>query len=176
MKTTYYVASSLDGFIAEPDGSVAFLDEIGGEPDVAAYEAFFAGVDALLMGRRTYDQVLGFGEWPYGDRPCWVMTHRELSEGPETVVAIAGSPQQVHAQIAAQQYQHLWLIGGADLAAQFLHHGLIDQVVVSLIPMALGQGISLFANLSGHVKLALTESIPRAHGILELTYVPVQET
>lgn len=176
MKTTYYVASSLDGFIAEPDGAVDFLDAIGGEPDAAAYEQFFAEVDALLMGRRTYDQVLGFGEWPYGDRPCWVMTHRELGDGVGNVAAIAGAPQQVHAHIAAQPHQHLWLIGGADLAAQFLHHGLIDQVVVSLIPIALGQGIPLFSNLPRHIKFSLTEVIPRAHGIVELTYVPIQET
>ncbi|MEM6839771.1 MAG: dihydrofolate reductase family protein [Cyanobacteria bacterium P01_C01_bin.120] len=176
MKTTYYVASSLDGFIAEPDGAVDFLDAVGGEPDVAAYEAFFAGVNALLMGRRTYDQVLGFGEWPYGDRPCWVMTHRELGDGLGNVAAIAGSLQQVQAQIRAQQHQHLWLIGGADLAAQFLHQGLIDQVIVSLIPTALGRGISLFSSLPRHIKLSLIEVIPRSHGIVELTYVPVQET
>jgi dihydrofolate reductase len=176
MKTTYYVASSLDGFIAEPDGSVNFLDAVGGEPDVAAYAAFFAGVDALLMGRRTYDQVLSKGDWPYGDRPCWVMTHRDLSAGPENVMAIAGTSKQVHAHIAAEQHQHLWLVGGADLAAQFLHQGLIDQVVVSLIPMVLGQGIALFSNDPHQVRLSLTDVIPRAHGIVELAYVPMQET
>lgn len=171
MKTTYYVASSLDGFIAEPDGGVNFLSLVGGEPEPEPYEQFFAGVDALLMGRRTYDQVLGFGEWPYGDRPCWVLTHRELSAGSEHVVAISGTPQQVHEQIAAQPSQHLWLIGGANLAAQFLHQGLIDQIVVSLIPIVLGQGIPLFSNLPHQVMLALTHVTPRAHGIVELTYV-----
>jgi dihydrofolate reductase len=132
-------------------------------------------VDALLMGRRTYDQVLGFGEWPYGDRPCWVLTHRELSAGPEHVVAIAGTPQQVQEQIAAQSCQHLWLVDGANLAAQFLHQGLIDQIVVSLIPIVLGQGIPLFSNLPRQVMLSLTDVTPRAHGIVELTYTPTRE-
>ncbi|MEM9216524.1 MAG: dihydrofolate reductase family protein [Cyanobacteria bacterium P01_F01_bin.150] len=171
MKTTYYVASSLDGFIAESDGAVDFLDIIGAEPNTDAYDQFFAGVDALLMGRRTYDQVLGFGEWPYGDRPCWVMTHRELDPNSATVGAIAGTPQQVHGQIAARSYQHLWLVGGANLAAQFLHQGLIDQIVVSLLPIVLGQGIPLFSNLPDQVLLSLNDVTARDCGIVELTYV-----
>ena len=175
MKTTYYVAASLDGFIAEPDGGVDFLDVIGEEPNAAAYEQFFAGVDALLMGRRTYDQVLSFGEWPYSDRPCWIMTHRELSTDSAPVVAIAGTPQQVHKQIAAHACQHLWLIGGADLATQFLSQGLIDQLVVSLIPIVLGQGIPLFSNLPHQVVLSLKDVTARDHGIVELTYVPTQK-
>ena len=175
MKTTYYVAASLDGFIAEPEGAVDFLDAIG-ELDATAYEQFFAGVDALLMGRRTYDQVLGFGEWPYGDRPCWVMTHRELDAGPDRAMAIAGTPQQVHQHIAAHPCQHLWLVGGADLATQFLQERLIDQVVVSVVPIVLGQGIPLFSNLQNQVVLSLMDVTPRPHDIVELTYIPAQET
>jgi len=172
MEITYYVASSLDGFIAEPDGGIDFLSLVGGEPDPEPYEQFFSGVDALLMGRRTYDQVLGFGEWPYGDRPCWVMTHRALNNGSDHVVAIDGTPSDVYQQIAEQRCQHLWLVGGADLASQFLQQGLIDRIVVSVMPVVLGSGIPLFSRLVNTVMLTLVDVVPRTQGIVELTYTP----
>jgi len=172
LRTTYYVASTLDGYIAEPDGGVDFLSLIGGEPDPESYEVFVGSVDALLMGRRTYDQILGFGAWPYGDRPCWVVSHRGIDPRPEPIVATPGTPRQVYDQIRQTGANHLWLVGGADLASQFLSAGLLDSLIVSVVPVVLGSGIALFAGLAGAISLEYRDAIPRANGIVELSYVP----
>lgn len=169
MQITYYVASTLDGFIAKPDGSVDFLSLINGEPE--PYQEFVAGIDALLMGRRTYEQILSFGEWPYGNRRCWVMTHHALPSH-DTAISIGGSPGNVYDQIRASGVSHLWLVGGGNLAAQFLHHGLIDSVIVSVLPILLGEGIALFSDLTNTVLLFYVRSIPRASGIVEISYKP----
>lgn len=148
MKTTYYVASTLDGFIAEPDGGVNFLSLAGGEPDLEPYEAFVGTVDSMLMVRRTYDQILGFGTWPYGDRRCSVMMHRDIDPRSERVAAINGTRRGVFDRINDTGATHLWLVGGADLASQFLLAGLVDLIAVSVLPVVIGEGVSLFSGLT----------------------------
>lgn len=78
MKSTYYVASSLDGYIAKEDGDVSWLDDLGVSPEESGYEEFYSTVDALVMGRKTYDKLHKFGSWPYGDKPTWVCTTNSI--------------------------------------------------------------------------------------------------
>ncbi len=170
MKTTYYVGSTLDGFIAEADGGVKFLSLDGLEPDLGPYEEFFGTVDSTLMGRRTYDQILGFGDWPYGEKPCWVMTHGDIDPTATSISATRGTPGKVHSAIKNTGATHLWLVGGADLASQFLSAGLIDSVVVTVLPVVLGNGIPLFSGLAETTRLVHVETIERASGLVELRY------
>lgn len=154
-RTIYYTATTLDGFLADPDDSLDWLlrqpQEDGGSND---YGAFFSGVGALVMGATTYEWILRHerGSWPYV-APVWVMTHRDL---PLPRSSAAGSDSaadapdirfsqaaiaQVHAEMrAAAGDRDLWVVGGGDLAGQFADAGLLDEIRVSVAPVVLGAG------------------------------------
>ncbi|MCP4766382.1 MAG: dihydrofolate reductase [Gammaproteobacteria bacterium] len=169
MRTTYYVASTVDGFIAEADGSVDYLSELG-EPDPNPYEKFISSVDGLLMGRSTYDQVLGFGQWPYSELACWIATNRELDQVAGNTLAIQGDPKAMVSRIEDAGTKHLWLVGGGKLATQFLRAKLIDRLIVSIIPVALGAGIHLFEGLDAKHWFTHEQTETRSGGIIELHY------
>jgi len=146
-RTIYYTATTLDGFIADPGDSLAWL--FGQESDPCGplgYEAFIAGVGALVMGATTYEWVRAHldhsGEpWPYS-HPTWVMTRRQLpSAGGADVRMAEGDVARVHAElVVAAAGRDVWVVGGGDLAGQFADAGLLDEVIVSVAPVTLGQG------------------------------------
>jgi dihydrofolate reductase len=152
VKTTFYTATTLDGFIADEHDGLDWLltqpqDEEGG---AMSYDAFIADVGAIVMGRTTYDWVrdhLGSsGERWYYDMPAWVMTHADLPvvEGADVRFA-QGDVREVHAAMAAAaDGKDLWVVGGGDLAAQFAAAGLLDELVLSIAPVTLGGGRPLF--------------------------------
>ncbi|MFC7132454.1 MULTISPECIES: dihydrofolate reductase family protein [Salinibaculum] len=172
-RVTLYIAASLDGFIADEDGGVGWLDEYqqtaeSGETG-EAYAAFFESVDCLVVGSKTYEQIRGFGEWPYGDRPTYVLTHRDLPRAAETVEFRDGDVQSVATELK-EQYGHVWLVGGAALAGSFLREGQIDEIRLSLIPVLLGGGVSLFPATDETQALELRDAVARDDGIVELRY------
>jgi dihydrofolate reductase len=169
VRTTYYVASTVDGFIAEVDGGVGYLSELD-DHDPNSFEVFIGSVDGLLMGRSTYDQVLGFGQWPYGKLPCWVATNRDLEQVAGNTSAIQGEPNKMISQIEATNAKHLWLVGGGKIAAQFLRAKLIDHLIVSIIPVALGTGIRLFEGLDAKQWFTYEKTEFRSGGIIEVHY------
>ncbi len=168
MEVSYYVAVTLDGFIAEADGSVGFLEQLG-EPDPNGYEAFFNSIDGLLMGRATYDQILTFGDWPYGDKPCWVATGRELESGTRGK-ALSGTPQELVDSIQPNGIQRLWLVGGSRLAGQFANAQLIDKLIASVVPVCIGSGNPLFQSLQTSHWFGLEQTFQRNHGVMELHF------
>lgn len=170
MKSTYYVAASLDGFIAEADGGVGFLDVVGEEQDPQPYNDFFASVDAMVMGKRTYDQVLGFGVWPYGETRCLVMTHESIGSDHESVTAFQGGPREVIGELQASNHEHLWVVGGGNIASQFLANSLLDQLIVTIIPVILGKGIPLVSEIPTMSELSLEAHTPRGEKMIELKY------
>ena len=172
LSVSYYVAASLDGFIATKAGGVDWLDCVEVDGEDYGYAEFFNSVDGLLMGRATYDQARSFGPWLYGNKPCWVWTHRSLAADEPAIVATAAPPRTIVANAAAQGLQHLWLVGGGKLAALFQAEHLISQYIVSLVPVVLGDGIPLFANAGVLESLALQDAKPFASGLVQLTYVP----
>lgn len=140
----YYLAVSLDGFIAGPAGELDWLMQF--PADGADYDGFFAGVGSLVMGRATYDFVRANGEWTYGDRPAAVVTHRPLDAPPGAAFAVAGTPAEILAELAARGAPGpVWIVGGADIAGQFLDAGLIDEIDLQYTPVAIGAGIPVFA-------------------------------
>ena len=149
-RTTYYTATSLDGFIADEQDSLDWLlSQDQDETGPLGYDEFFAGIGAMVMGATTYawvrDHLAATGEaWPY-DIPCWVMTHRGLGEPVGEVRASAAPVAEVHAaMVAAAGGRDLWVVGGGDLAGQFADAGLLDEVVVYVAPVTLGAGRPLF--------------------------------
>lgn len=160
MKTSVFVGTSLDGFIARPNGAFDFLTAPGGRtPPPGAqeshgYEEFIATVDALAIGRNTYDIVLGFDTWPYGSKPVFVLSTRDLAPAPTgaMVERLSGSPAEVLSTLVARGFQHIYVDGGVTIQ-RFLAAGCIDRLIISRVPVLIGQGIPLFGALSHDVAL-----------------------
>ena len=141
-KIAYFVAASLDGYIADADGGVGWLPE--GNPDDYGYADFYGRVEALVMGRRTYDQVVGFGQWPYPGKPTYVFTGAPPADGPPDVHFVHTDPASFAQTVGARHPGTVWLVGGANLAEQFRSAGLIDEYLVFVMPIILGRGVPLF--------------------------------
>ncbi len=169
-KIVYYVAASLDGYIADADGGVGWLPE--GDPDDYGYSDFYAGVDALVMGRRTYDQVLTFGEWPYAGKPTYVFTSNPPADNPHGVEFVGASPTEFAQSVAARYSGAVWLVGGANLAEQFRSAGLIDEYLVFVIPVILGRGVPLFGGDAPPTSLRLESAQTYDDGFVMLRYRP----
>ena len=153
--TQYYTATTLDGFIAGPGESLEWLFSRAREPDgPLAYDAFIADVGAIAMGATTYEWILGHSEsWPY-EQPSWVFTHRELERRGD-VELVSGDVRPVHeAMAAAAGSKNRWIVGGGGLAGQAAEAGLLDEVLVTIAPVTLGEGAPL---LPRHVELRLEE-------------------
>jgi dihydrofolate reductase len=155
VKTSAFVGTSLDGFLARPNGAFEFLSA-GGEVDGAAngFDDFLDTVDAVLMGRNTYEVVLPFPVWPYGNRPVFVLSSRVVHcSRPDAMVEhISGSPFEVAAKLEARAFKHVYIDGGITIQS-FLRAGLIHRFVVTRVPVLIGTGIPLFGPLDSDVRL-----------------------
>ena len=159
MRTAYHTATSLDGFIADENNSLAWLfaTEGPGEGEVNETEEFIASAGAILLGSGTYEWILqqeGHKAWPF-TAPTWVLTHRDLPrvEGDLRFVAADTDDElrAVHEEmVAAADGRDVWLVGGGGVAADLARLGLLDEVFVSIAPVTLGAGAPL---LAGRVRL-----------------------
>jgi dihydrofolate reductase len=164
-RTQYYTATSLDGFIADPDNSLDWLFTRKQEEDGPLnYRDFIAGIGALAMGSTTYEWILDHEfagkdraewKWPY-EIPCWVFTHRRLPVVPDARIEFTSADiASVHKEmVAAAGDRNVWIVGGGDLAGQFADVGLLDEVIVSIAPVTLGGGAPL---LPRRIELRLDE-------------------
>lgn len=154
VRTQYFTATSADGFIADKNNSLEWLFEVPRGNDDGSWEDFLAGVSVMAMGATTYEWVLDHdhlienpGKWQeyYGDRPCWVFSHRELPAIPEADLRfVSGDAATVHAQMSqAADGRNIWLVGGGDLVGQFDDAGLLDEIHLALQPVFLGDGAPL---------------------------------
>jgi len=173
IKTQYYVAASLDGYIADSQDKIDWLLAFDGTPGLKEhYDAFIAGVGALAMGSRTYGFLLQHGgPWPYGALPTYVFTQRELPRIPGAELRFVRGPvAPLRAELAAAGGgKNLWLVGGGELAGQFQRAGMIDELWLSVIPRVLGAGAPLFGDASiGALELERVTQFQR--GIVELRY------
>lgn len=157
IKVSVFMATSLDGFIARPDGDIAWLhevDPIGGGDD-AGYGAFFNSIDVLVMGRGSFEKVMEFDPWPYGTKPVIVLS-KNLKEVPEKlhdVVTIETcTPQELVEKLSQAGYKHMYLDGGRIIQS-FLQEGLVDEMTLTTIPILIGKGRALFGELENDVKL-----------------------
>ena len=141
---TYYAALSLDGRIAGEGHDLSFLQTLtGAEND---YEAFYADVDSLIMGARTWDFMVAHGSWPYAGKPTWIVTHADgLAElpGAEPVERFGGEIEELVRLIGARGLERTWLVGGGDVAGQLLAHDLIDELILTVAPALVGSGPAL---------------------------------
>ncbi|MDH4609878.1 dihydrofolate reductase family protein [Pseudomonas sp. BN102] len=172
----YYVAASLDGYIARPDGRVDWLKPIEEAGDDHGYQAFYDSIDGLLMGRVTYETILAFGgAWPYSGKPCTVLTRGDPPRAAAEVQISHDTPAQAIDQLAAAGCRRIWLVGGGSLAGTCYSAGLLDELVVSFIPHLLGAGIPMFATgLERRLQLREQRSFPT--GVVQLHYQLLPDT
>jgi dihydrofolate reductase len=173
MTIQYYVASSLDGFIADSDNGIDWLLHFGMADFDDGYQRFLAGVGAIVMGSRTYEFLLseGMTEWPYSV-PSVVLTHRDLplAAAGADIRFLSGDIDAVAATLGALAGDRaVWVVGGGDVAAQFAAAGLLQTLIVTMMPVVLGSGVPLLP-VTSPLELELTSAVPLPQGAVELTY------
>ena len=184
-RTRYYCAASLDGYIAEADDSLGWLldyegayegadADTGGKP----YERFYEGVGALVMGSTTYEFVLDHisddSRWPYMGKPYWVLSSRDLrvpdAEGVDVRVTDAPIPAVHEEMSAAAGGKNLWVVGGGNVASQFAGAGLLDELLLTVVPVVIGSGKPLFDERLPGGPLQLLGTRTYGNGMVELRY------
>jgi dihydrofolate reductase len=151
-KIIVYIATSLDGFIARENGDVDWLPKVS----ESSYDAFYKSVDTVIMGKTTYDQVLTFGEYPYQDKKSFVFTR----SGPnhDNNAEFVSNVEEFVKNGFPGAGKNIWLVGGAKIIASFLKLGVVDEIIISVIPVLLGKGIHLFINICDETKLDLVKT------------------
>jgi len=170
MMVSVFVGTSLDGFIARPNGDLDFLPPGGGEPH--GYDEFIASVDAIVIGRKTFETVLALGPWPYGKKRVVVLSSRpvDLSAASGGVVEqMAGSPAQIVSQLAASGAHHLYVDGGITIQG-FLRAGLIQRLIITRVPVLIGDGIPLFGSLPRDIRLRHVATRQYPSGLVSSEY------
>lgn len=178
MKVSVYIATSLDGFIAREDGGLDWLpgadpenqDESNGEG--YGYREFMDSVDVLVMGRKTFEQVLSFGTWPYENKRVIVLSSGDVTVPDELVSGIevrSCSPCDLVEQLEADGANHVYVDGGNTIQ-RFLSAGLIQQIIITRIPVLIGRGIPLFGLLDNDILLKHIETRPFPSGFVQSRY------
>jgi dihydrofolate reductase len=169
MKASVFVGTSVDGFIARPDGAFDFLPVGGGESH--GYEEFISTVDAMVIGRNTYETVLSFGGWAYGKKPVFVLSSKELAAAPAEAVLeqMSGDPAALVAKLATRGIEHIYVDGGYTIQ-QFIQAGLIQRLIITRVPVLIGEGIPLFGITGRDIKLKHVATRQYDSGLVQTEY------
>ena len=170
MTISVFIGTSVDGFIARPNGDLDFLPPDGGEPH--GYNEFIAGIDALVIGRKTFETVLAFPNWPYGNKRVVVLSSRplDLSAAKGGVVEqMSGQPEEIVAKLAATGAHHLYIDGGVTIQ-RFLRAGLIQRLIITRVPVLIGEGIPLFGKLPRDIQLRHVNTEHFKSGLVKSEY------
>lgn len=169
-KLYIFIAMSLDGYIAAPDGDISFLPPIEMDKEDYGYKDFIENIDTVVLGRKTYDKILSMGvENPYGDRQMYILTHSP-KEDTGKLHYYSGSLKELILHHKSQKGKHIYCDGGADTIHQLLADDLIDEMIISIIPILLGEGIALFKGGMPALKLALVKVSSYENGLVKLHY------
>ena len=173
MTVSVFVGVSVDGFLARPNGDLDFLPPDGGEPH--GYEEFLATVDAIVLGRNSFEKVLTLGPWPYGDKHVVVLSSRPVdlsAAGGGVLEQMAGSPAEIVSRLAASGARHLYVDGGITIQ-RFLRAGLVQRLVLTRVPVLIGEGIPLFGGLAGDVRLRHVATRAYPSGLVSSEYAVI---
>lgn len=167
-----YIACSLDGFIAREDGSIDWLTEYENNSETDyGYSEFYESIGTVLMGRKTYEQALGFGDWPYGEKKAYVFTRqKELLHREKNVEFISGDIGKFVSQLEENTEEDIWLVGGSQLVKAFLEENLVQDFIVFLVPIILGSGIPLFDCIGKEIRLRTGEVERYENGLVKVEY------
>ncbi|MDX2195531.1 MAG: dihydrofolate reductase family protein [Cytophagales bacterium] len=172
-KTVLYIASSLDGFIARPDGNLDWLTSVP-NPQTGdyGYAELLNSIGTTIMGRKTYDEIIGFGvDWPYYGLSSYVVTtNNNLKiQSPDTYILTENLKNFV-TDLKMRTEKDIWLVGGGQLITSFINEGILDKMIISVIPKIIGEGLSLFAYKPKETNWKLTEVKSFDTGVVNLTY------
>ena len=169
MKVSVFVGTSVDGFIARPNGDLDFLPPGGGEPH--GYTEFIATVDAIVIGRKTFETVLAMEDWPYAEKRVVILSSRavDLSKARGAVEHMGGAPAEIVARLAASGARHLYIDGGITVQG-YLRAGLVQRLVITRVPVLIGEGIPLFGSLAHDVRLHHVATRSYASGLVQSEY------
>ncbi len=173
---TLHMVSSLDGFIAKKDNSIGWFDTsdqydkgvTGQDP-----EAFLKTIDCYVMGSKTYEHALELSKsygWAYGDKPTIVITHRELTNQRPNIEFYSGDPVKLVEERLKPKYKNVWIVGGAQLAKDFIKLKLVDEIRMSILPILLGDGLPFFDQIGEELPLHLKDTTAYKNGMVELCY------
>jgi len=170
MMISVFVGASVDGFIARPNDDLDFLPPGGGEPH--GYDEFIASVDAIVIGRKTFEKVLTFGAWPYGEKRVVVLSSRTLDLSAVSggvVEQMGGTPAEIVSRLSTTGARHLYIDGGVTIQ-RFLNAGLIQRLIITRVPVLIGEGIALFGPLAGDIALEHVATKHYASGLVQSEY------
>jgi dihydrofolate reductase len=165
-----HIAASLDGKIARPDGSVDDWLAKDYPAEDFGFDAFLDAVDAILMGRRSYDVLRRHGDWPYPGKPTIVVTTRPLPDPPGGAQARGGDMAGIAAEMENRGHRRVWIFGGGEILRSMIAIGKLDVLELALIPTVLGEGVPLFPPGTGALDLRLVKCERKAKGALHLVY------
>ena len=170
MKISVFIGTSVDGFIARTNDDLDFLPPGGGEPH--GYDEFMASVDAIVIGRKTFEKVLSFEAWPYGEKRVVVLSSRpvDLSAVRGGIVEqMGGTPAEIVSQLGTRGFQHLYIDGGITIQ-RFLSAGLIQRLIITRVPVLIGEGVPLFGSLPHDIRLHHMETRQYPSGLVQSEY------
>jgi dihydrofolate reductase len=172
---TVHMGASLDGFIANKDNDVSWMDtkdryEQGADaPSQAVIDDFLQSIDCYVMGARTYELALKLG-WVYGSTPTIVLSHRELPSAKPSVEFYCGDLKPLVDERLKPRFANIWLVGGAMLTKEFIRLDLVDEIRITVIPVLVGDGILFFDYVGREIPLHLKEATAYKNGLVELWY------
>lgn len=175
VKCSVYIAASVDGFIARSDGGIDWLhrpEYSASNMECLPYDEFISTVDAIVMGRHTFEVVLAFGDWPYEGLPVVVLSSRTLEIPPALrgkAWVDSGEPAQVVARLGVAGKRHLYIDGGVTIQ-RFLRANLIDEIIITRIPILLGGGVPLFGSIGAEIPLRLVFALSSPNGFVQVRY------
>jgi len=173
-KIKLYIAQSLDGFIAGPNGELDWLTSLPNPNKINhGYNEFIASVDEAIMGRKAYDDVLGFDvPWPYKGHMTYVFTSRDKEPtGNKDVTFVSQNVSPFAKNLKEKEGKDIWLIGGGKLITSFLNENLVDEMIISIIPQIIGEGLPLFAGRPIPSEWELVSSESFETGVVNISYV-----
>lgn len=165
-----FIAASMDGFIARPDGDISFLNMVEQEGEDYGYSSFLKTIDTVILGRKTYDKILSMGvELPYGNRPVYVLT-RSARADRGNIHFYQGDLKELIKKLQKESGANLYCDGGAETIARLMQQDLIDEMVISIIPVLLGEGIRLFSAPFPEKRLSLLKCQTFEKGLVQMHY------
>lgn len=165
-----YIAASIDGFIAGPDGDISWLKPFETGPDDYGFSDFYSGIGASLMGSKTYEKSLSLKGGIDPVLPTFVLTKQKWAPARTNITFYSGDLSAVLDLIRSQTSKNIWLVGGGQLTRSFLREGLIDEIILSIVPVFLGKGIPLFQDIQVPLPIQTIKMQKFSSGIVQIRY------
>lgn len=169
-RLSLYIATTLDGFIARTDGAIDWLTSADENNTDYGYDSFYSSIDGVIMGSTSYELIRSFGDWPYADKTSFVFTRRLFEPAGDNIHFVSGDPAAFLQSPDIAAFKNLWLVGGSVLISAFHKKNLIDEYILTVLPVVLGHGLRLFTPPIPEHWLTMVSCQQYEGGVLQLHY------